>query len=71
MPILGYLDDLIIVPAGIALSLKLIPKETIEECRQIRGENENIKRKGILAAIIIILFWIWIISRLLKVFHII
>ena len=70
IPILGYLDDLIIVPAGIALSFKLIPKETIEECRKMVVENEDIKHKGILAAIMIILFWVWIMSLLLRAFHI-
>jgi len=34
IPVLGYLDDLIIVPLGIALALKMIPKENLEECRE-------------------------------------
>ena len=34
IPVLGYLDDLIIVPAGIVLLLKMIPKEVMEECRE-------------------------------------
>lgn len=33
IPVLGYIDDLIIVPAGIFLALKMIPKEVMEECR--------------------------------------
>lgn len=33
IPVLGYLDDLIIVPLGIALSLRLIPAEVLAECR--------------------------------------
>ena len=32
VPILGYLDDLIIVPLGIALAIKMIPKEVMDEC---------------------------------------
>lgn len=33
IPVLGYLDDLLIVPGGIALAIKLIPKEVMVEAR--------------------------------------
>ena len=41
IPILGYIDDLILVPIGISLSLKLIPKEVIEECRKKADEKKK------------------------------
>lgn len=34
IPIIGYLDDMIILPIGIWLVLKLIPKEVMTECRE-------------------------------------
>jgi uncharacterized membrane protein YkvA (DUF1232 family) len=34
IPIVGYLDDLLIVPAGIALALRLVPAEVLAECRE-------------------------------------
>jgi uncharacterized membrane protein YkvA (DUF1232 family) len=34
IPILGYLDDLILVPAGIALVLHLVPAEVMTDCRE-------------------------------------
>jgi uncharacterized membrane protein YkvA (DUF1232 family) len=34
IPVLGYLDDLVLVPLGIALVLKMIPAEVMAECRQ-------------------------------------
>lgn len=33
IPVLGYLDDLILVPLGIALALKMIPPAVLAECR--------------------------------------
>lgn len=33
IPLLGYLDDLILLPLGIALLLRLIPPAVMEECR--------------------------------------
>ena len=34
IPVLGYLDDLLLLPALIALTLKLIPREVSERCRR-------------------------------------
>ncbi|UIZ58664.1 DUF1232 domain-containing protein [Acinetobacter sp. SCLZS86] len=33
IPVLGYLDDLILVPFGIMLVLRLVPAEVIQRCR--------------------------------------
>jgi uncharacterized membrane protein YkvA (DUF1232 family) len=34
IPVLGYVDDLILVPLGIALVVKLIPEDVMRECRE-------------------------------------
>ena len=33
IPVLGYLDDLVIAPLGIALAIRMIPPEVMVECR--------------------------------------
>jgi len=64
IPVLGYLDDLIIIPAGISLSLKMIPKEVLEECID-RVESVE-KTKNWTAAFIIILIWLLLVYLFLR-----
>lgn len=43
IPVLGYIDDLIIVPLGISLALKMIPEAVLADCRT---KAEEMRRKG-------------------------
>lgn len=58
IPVLGYLDDLLIVPAGIALALKLIPRAVMDRARERARIAPPDKRAGIVGAAIIVLIWI-------------
>jgi uncharacterized membrane protein YkvA (DUF1232 family) len=58
IPVLGYLDDLIIVPGGIYLAIKMIPKEVMAECREkVRSSQISSRSKWTMAGIIS-LIWI-------------
>lgn len=63
IPILGYLDDIILVPIGIKLALKLIPPEVMEECRQ---KADQVNNKNYIAAVAIIFIWIVIVLLILN-----
>ena len=59
IPVLGLLDDLIIVPALIALSIKLIPERVLNDSREkLKSNPQRYKKNNWLFAIIIILIWI-------------
>jgi len=58
IPILGYLDDLLILPVLITLSIKLIPQEIMEESRE-KAENQPLQlKKNWIFALVFILIWI-------------
>ena len=59
VPVLGYLDDLILIPMGIALAIKLIPHSVLAECRTRAQETlQNGKPVSRVAGAIIIVIWL-------------
>jgi uncharacterized membrane protein YkvA (DUF1232 family) len=63
VPVLGYLDDLILVPLGIALAIRLIPANVLADCRE-RSNEANQKGKPVsrTAAAVIVLIWLAVAS---------
>jgi uncharacterized membrane protein YkvA (DUF1232 family) len=58
IPILGYLDDIIIVPLGIMLALKMLPKSVIRNCTERAEELMKAgKPKNWIVGSIIIIIW--------------
>lgn len=61
IPVLGYLDDLVLVPLGIALALRMIPPEVMDECREKadavmrEGKPTNWKAAGAIIAVWVLL----------------
>jgi uncharacterized membrane protein YkvA (DUF1232 family) len=64
IPVLGYLDDLIITPLGLALALKLIPAEVMAEAR-IKAESNIVEGKIVSRAGMFIVITIWLIGLFL------
>lgn len=58
IPILGYLDDLIITPGGIWLAVRLIPAEVLVEARAKAAMYEADRSIGKVGAALILLVWI-------------
>ena len=58
VPILGYLDDLIITPGGIWLAVRLIPAEVMQEARETAASSDIGGSTGKVGALIIITTWI-------------
>lgn len=71
IPVLGYLDDLIIVPLGIAVVLRLVPAEVLADCRA-RAEVRTHGPVSRVGAIIVIAIWlvaaIWLVLAIRGLF---
>ena len=67
IPVLGYLDDIIVLPALVALTIRLIPEKIWEESRR---QSENMwtdgKPKRWYYAIPIVVIWLLIIWLIIK-----
>ena len=59
IPVIGYLDDLILVPLGVLLALRMIPAPVLADCRA-RAEAEFAAGKPVnkVAAAVIVLIWL-------------
>jgi uncharacterized membrane protein YkvA (DUF1232 family) len=74
IPVLGYLDDLVLVPFGAYLAVKLIPKQVMADSREKAKEvKEQGKPVYKVAAVLIVLVWIgvavlvtWLMYRWVK-----
>lgn len=67
IPVLGYLDDLLLLPGLIALSVRLIPPGVLEQCR---AESAGLGKTGKnrLFAIPVVLIWAAVLCLLLRIF---
>lgn len=69
IPVLGYLDDLILIPGGIALAIKLVPEVVMLEAAEKQSNlNQAIKYK-LLGGIIVIVLWILLVYVIVQAFR--
>lgn len=65
IPILGYLDDLIITPVGLWLAVRLIPAEVMADAQATAAAQGVNGRVGTVGAAIIVVTWVMIFAALL------
>lgn len=59
VPVLGYLDDLVLLPLGIALALRMIPAEVMAAARdRARAELDAPRPRSRAAAAVVAAIWI-------------
>jgi uncharacterized membrane protein YkvA (DUF1232 family) len=59
VPVLGYLDDLVLVPLGIAVAIRMIPPRVLAECRgRAQTAMAGAKPASRIAAVVIVGIWL-------------
>lgn len=61
IPVLGYLDDVILMPLGIWLVMRLMPAGVLAECRQQAADHERNRTprpKNLIAGALIVVIWL-------------
>jgi uncharacterized membrane protein YkvA (DUF1232 family) len=62
IPVLGYLDDLVLIPLGVSLALKMIPENVLHSARQEAEQRINQERQANwIAGGLIIVIWLIVI----------
>lgn len=63
IPVLGLLDDLVLVPLGIVVAIRMIPSQVLAECRERANEVKlGAGSAGRVAAVVVIGIWLILIA---------
>jgi uncharacterized membrane protein YkvA (DUF1232 family) len=68
IPVLGYLDDLILVPLGVALAVRMIPKDVLFESRKKAREMAERGEKPVSRAAAALIIVLWLVLAVFGVF---
>jgi uncharacterized membrane protein YkvA (DUF1232 family) len=58
IPVIGYLDDLILVPLGISIAIKIVPIPILVECRAQAQKMSLKSNKNWKAGVVIVFIWL-------------
>ena len=59
IPVVGLLDEMVVVPVGVLIAAKMVPPEVFEECRErARGVAEGEKPVSRVAAVVVVAVWL-------------
>ena len=67
IPVLGYLDDLVLIPLGIWLALKMIPADVMAESR-LKAKEGFAQKKPVswMAGAVIVVIWLVIAALMVR-----
>lgn len=68
IPVLGYLDDIIVVPLGVALVVRLMPEDVLAESRQRAGEMIERGEKPLSRGAAAVVVGLWLIFAAAVIF---
>jgi uncharacterized membrane protein YkvA (DUF1232 family) len=57
IPVLGYVDDLVLIPFGVILLIRLMPEDVLEECRRRARSAPVGKSMGWAGAVVVVCVW--------------
>lgn len=63
VPVLGYLDDLVLLPLGIWLTLRMVPPEVLAECRR-QTTDEPLAGSGSGCAVVVVSLWLLLLGAI-------
>lgn len=58
IPVLGYLDDLLLIPLGILLAVRLIPPNVLDDCRK-QAATAEIPFRSPLGTALVVVLWVF------------
>ena len=64
IPVLGYLDDLIVIPLGVAIAIRMIPSQVLEECRE---KSRSVQDRPVNRAAAVVVVAVWVVLAVLAI----